>query len=156
MAIRPLDDGGYIRNTVAYNMLPVGSGGQGGNSAITTVIDSNLAYAGPVESKRELCIVDRILGIKNSIASLGEQLGFLESLPKDDYEAGNVVVFSKIYDTELDKTYTYAAVKRTDGNWSVTGRTEWRTWDNLLDMIYTDRHRASIEVSYCTKFSKIK
>lgn len=68
------------------------------------------------------------------VADLEARLERYASLPKDEYDNGAVVVFEKKFGP-AGITYTYACVKG-GGFWFVSGDTNRRTWEGLIDHIY--------------------
>jgi hypothetical protein len=69
-------------------------------------------------------------------ADLEARLARYETLPKDEYDNGSVVVFEKKF-TKSGITYTYAAVKG-GGFWFLSGESNRRTWEGMLDFIYAN------------------
>lgn len=81
-------------------------------------------------------IRDDIARRLDEVAALEAALLRYESLPKDDFDNGAVVVFEKKFNSK-GITYTYACVKG-GGYWFVSGDTNRRTWESLLDYIYAN------------------
>lgn len=81
-------------------------------------------------------IRDKSDALRDEIDRLQEKLDRYESLPKDEYDNGAVVVFEKKFNKTGIK-YTYACVKGA-GFWFITGDTNRRTWEGLLDYLYVN------------------
>ncbi len=72
--------------------------------------------------------------LQSQLAAKQAKLEFFTNLPEDDYANGAIVVFEKKF-ASGGIVYTYAAVK--GGNfWYLSGDTNRRTWDGLLEHLY--------------------
>lgn len=82
--------------------------------------------------------------IERQIQALSVELARLENQPKDEFECGTVITFTKYFKEDYRRTpsgggsdgYTYAAVK-TKAGWSLTGYKQRNPmdWNQLYDFI---------------------
>lgn len=99
-----------------------------------------------IKDKREI--------LAEEVAALQKRLDFYDGLPEDDFGNGAVVVFEKKFNVG-GVTYTYAAVKG-GGFWYLSGDTNRRTWDGLLDyMFYNLGNGGKVSAYWVTEIAEL-
>lgn len=104
------------------------------------------AVQGHVIRDRSDALREEIEAHYKRAADLEARLARYASLPQDDYDNGAVVVFEKKFN-KTGIVYTYACVKG-GGYWFVSGDTNRRTWEGLLDHIYANLGEGGVVRAY--------
>lgn len=92
--------------------------------------------------------------LERQMAQLELELDKVESLPVDDYEVGDVLMFERRFPRNPGQSYTYVAVKAPTG-WYFSGKNASHaySWSSVLDIIASDQVD---KVYVCTEWTEVE
>lgn len=92
--------------------------------------------------------------LERQMEQLTLELAKVESLPADDYQVGDVLMFERRFPGNPGKPFTYVAVKAPTG-WYFSGKssTTAYSWERVLDIIASDQVD---KVYVCTEWTEVE